>query len=89
MTNAKLRVFFSNGLQGHFVGGILGEGVFEGFSSHSRIFHSFGDVTIIGEWLQIMTYVRKSRPSSNEGSLTCHTYCDTGQPFIMFISEDP
>ena len=32
---------------------------------------------------------------SSEGSLTCHTYCDTdiycetGQPFTMIISEDP
>ena len=25
----------------------------------------------------------------SKGSLTCHTYCDTGLPFIMFISEDP
>ena len=24
-----------------------------------------------------------------EGSLTCHTYCDTNQSFIMVISEDP
>ena len=28
-------------------------------------------------------------PLSNEGSLTCHTYCDTGHPFIMVIFEDP
>ena len=27
--------------------------------------------------------------TSSEGSLTCHTYCDTGLPFIMVISEDP
>ena len=26
---------------------------------------------------------------SSEGSLTCHTYCDAGLPFIMIISEDP
>ena len=26
---------------------------------------------------------------SSEGSLTCHTYCDMGLPFIMVISEDP
>ena len=28
------------------------------FSSHSRIFHSFGDVTIAGEALQVLTYAR-------------------------------
>ena len=25
----------------------------------------------------------------HEGSLACPTYCDTGRPFIMVISEDP
>ena len=28
-------------------------------------------------------------PLSSEGSIACHTYCDTGHPFIMVISEDP
>ena len=60
-----------------------------GLSSHSRIFHSHGDVTIAGEGLQILTYARHSWPLSSEGSLTCHTYCDTGLPFKMVISEDP
>ena len=56
---------------------------------HSRIFHSFGDVTIAGEVLQILTYARHLWPLSSEGSLACHTYYDTGHPFIMVISEDP
>ena len=30
--------------------------------SHSRIFHSYGDVTIAGEMLQILTYARHLRP---------------------------
>ena len=60
-----------------------------GLSSHSRIFHSYGDVTIADEGLQILTCARHSRPWSSEGSLTCHTYGDTGLPFIMVISEDP
>ena len=59
------------------------------FLSHSRIFHSNGDVNIAGEGLQILTYARHSWPLSSEGSLTCHTYCDTGLPLIMVISEDP
>ena len=29
-----------------------------GFSSHSRIFHPYGDITIVGEGLQILTYAR-------------------------------
>ena len=31
----------------------------------------------------------ETSPLSSEGSLTCHTHCDTGLPFIMAISEDP
>ena len=58
-------------------------------SSHSRIFHSYGDVTIADEGLQILTYARHWWPLSSEASLTCHTYCDKGLPFIMVISEDP
>ena len=51
-------------------------------SSRSRIFHSYGDVTITGERLQILTYTRRLRPLSSEGSLACHTCCDTGHPFL-------
>ena len=46
-------------------------------------FNSYGDVIIAGEVLQILTYARHSWPLSSEGSLACHTYCDTGHPFIM------
>ena len=56
----------------------------QGFSSHSRIFLSFGDETITN-----LTYARHSWPLRSESSLACHTYCDTGRPFIMIISEDP
>ena len=52
-----------------------------GLSSHSRIFHSYGDVTIAGEGLQILTCARHSWPLSSEGSLACHTYCGTGHPY--------
>ena len=37
---------------------------------------------------ELFTY-RHSWPLSSEGSLACHSYCDTGHPFIMVISEDP
>ena len=53
-----------------------------GLSSHSRTFHSYGDVIITGEGLQILTYAQHSWPLSSESSLACHTYCDTGHPFI-------
>ena len=58
-------------------------------SSQSRIFHSYEDISITSEVLQIFTYARHLLPLSSEGSLVCHTYCDTGHPFIMVISEDP
>ena len=32
--------------------------------------------------LQMLTYTRHSWPFSSEDSLACHTYCDTGHPFI-------
>ena len=59
------------------------------FVCPSWIFHSFGKVIIAGEGLEIFTYAWQLWPLSSEGSLACHTYCDTGQPFIMVISEDP
>ena len=58
------------------------------FSSYSRIFQSFGDVTIDGKGLQILTYARHLWPLSSEGSLARHTYCDTGHPIII-IPEEP
>ena len=44
-----------------------------GFSSHSRIFRSHGDVSITGEGLQILTYAWQLRLLSSEDSLACHT----------------
>ena len=43
-------------------------------------------LTITSEGLQILTY---SAHMASEGSLACHTFCNTGHPFIMVISEDP
>ena len=57
-----------------------------GFFIHSR-FHSFGDATITGAGPQILTYTWHSWPLSREGSLACHTYCVTDQPFIIVLSE--
>ena len=56
--------------------------LFFSFSSHSRIFHSYGDVIITVEGLQIWTYARHSWPLSSEGSLACHIYCGTEHPFL-------
>ena len=57
----------------------------------TKIFHSFGDFAITGVGLNNLhvTFARPSRHLNVESSLMCHTYCKTGQPFIMIISEDP
>ena len=60
-----------------------------GLSSHSRIFHSYAEVTITSGRLQILNNARNSWPLSSEGSLAFHTYSDTGHPFLMVISEEP
>ena len=49
-----------------------------GFSSHLIIFHWPLPV----KSCKFFTYTRHSWPLSSDGSLTCHTYCDTSQPFI-------
>ena len=36
------------------------------FTSHSKNFHSFGDITMTGEGLQILTFARHSWPLSSE-----------------------
>ena len=51
-------------------------------------FFSYGDVTIAGQGLHILTCVRHSWPLSCEGSLACHTYCNMGHPFKIVIFED-
>ena len=52
---------------------------------HLSIFHSYGDVTIAGEGLQIWPILGTSWRLSSDCSLACHTYCETGHPH----PEDP
>ena len=59
------------------------------FLCHLRIFHSYGDVKLADEGLQILTYARHSRPLNSESSFACHTFCDTRHLFIMVISVNP
>ena len=49
-----------------------------------REFFTHGDANMTGEGLQILTnvYARDSWPLSSDGSLACHTYCDTGHSTI-------
>ena len=59
------------------------------FLSHSKIFLLIlsDHRNITGEGIQNDTFTRYSTPLSSEDFLRCHTYCDTGQPFKMVISE--
>ena len=57
------------------------------FSSHSKIFHPWGDITITGERLQILNNARHSLALDSDDSLECHTYYDKGHLFIMAIFE--
>ena len=44
------------------------------FHPTQEFFYSYGDATITGEGLQILTYAWHSWPLSSEGSLACHVY---------------
>ena len=59
--------------------------MFRGFRSTRELFTLYGDVTIVDEGLQILTYARHLGSLSSDGSLTCHTYYDTGVTFIIFV----
>jgi hypothetical protein len=51
----------------------------------SRIFHLYGDVTIAGEGLQNLGLCWAPRVFELGGSLSCHTYFDTGLGFTGLI----
>jgi hypothetical protein len=44
--------------------------------------YKYGDITIAGEGLQNLGLCSSLRALSREGSLSCHTYCDTGPWFF-------
>jgi hypothetical protein len=59
------------------------------FESHEQFFSSLATVTITGDraanldlWLALTAF-------SIEASFTCHTYCDTGPPFLRSYPKDP
>ena len=49
------------------------------FSSHWRIFHYYGVVTMKGVLRFVLGH---SCPLNYEGSLACHAYCDSGHPTL-------
>jgi hypothetical protein len=58
-----------------------------GFTSRSRIFHLYGDVTNAGEWLQNLGLCLALR-AFEQGSSSCHTCCDTGPQFFRSHPKD-
>jgi hypothetical protein len=52
------------------------------FTSHSRIIHLYGEVTIAGKGLQNLGVNSGSEPLSRDGPLSCYTCCDTGPRFF-------
>lgn len=56
-----------------------------GFTHHLRIFHSYGNVNITCEGLNMFSYTRRWRPLNREGYLDYQTYYDTGHQFITVI----
>jgi hypothetical protein len=59
------------------------------FELHEQFFSYLATVTISGDratnldlWLALTAF-------SSEGSFTCHTYCDTGTPFLRSYPKDP
>ena len=60
------------------------------FLSYLRIFHSFRQVTITCEcWPTNVDLYSAIMAIEQWGFFNVHTYCDTGQVFIMVISENP
>jgi hypothetical protein len=58
------------------------------FTSRSRIYHLYGDVTIAGEGLQNLDLCSALR--AFEESLSFHTYCDTCMASVFLVlSEKP
>jgi hypothetical protein len=58
------------------------------FTSHSRFFHLYGDVTIHGGGLQNLGLCSALRAFEQGGSLSCHSCCDTGPRFFRFHPKD-
>ena len=63
-----------------------------GVSSHSRISHSYGDLSITDEgckfWPMLTLMAIEQWGLEQWGFFSVHAYCDTGHPLKMVISEE-
>jgi hypothetical protein len=59
------------------------------FKSHEQFFSYLATVTIAGDRDANSDLCLALTAFSREGSFTCHTYCDTGPPFLRSYPKDP
>jgi hypothetical protein len=59
------------------------------FESHEQFFSYLATVTIAGDRAANLDLCLALTAFSSEGSFTCHTYCDTGPPFLRSYLKDP
>jgi hypothetical protein len=59
------------------------------FESHEQFFSYLATVTITGDGAANLDLCLALMAFSSEGSFTCHTYCDTGPPFLWSYPKDP
>jgi hypothetical protein len=59
-----------------------------GFTSRSRIFHLYEDITIAGEGLQNLGLCSALRAFEQGRILSCHTCCDRGHRFFQSHPKD-
>jgi hypothetical protein len=58
------------------------------FESHEQFFSYLATVTITGDKAANLDLCLALTAFSSEGSFTCHTYCDTGPPFLRSYPKD-
>jgi hypothetical protein len=58
------------------------------FESHEQFFSYLASVTITDDGAANLDLCIALTAFSSEGSFTCHTYCDTGPPFLRY-PKDP
>jgi hypothetical protein len=56
---------------------------------HKQFFSYLATVTITGDRAANLDLCFVFTAYSSEGSFTCHTYCDTGPPFLRSYLKDP
>jgi hypothetical protein len=59
------------------------------FESHEQFFSYLATVTIAGDRAANLDLCLVLTAFSSEDSFTCHTYCDTGPPFLRSYPKDP